>query len=907
MNLAGTRIGPYELVSLVGAGGMGEVYRARDARLGRDVAIKVLPTSFATDPERLARFEREARLLASVNHPHIAAIYGFEQVGDLRAIVLELIDGETLADRLSTSRDGRIDVREALTIAAQIADALDAAHERGITHRDLKPANIKVTPDGTVKVLDFGLAKPTAAIEAGTLTHSSTMIGATSHGTLLGTAPYMSPEQARGRPVDKRADLWAFGCVLYEMLAGRRTFDGDTSTDAIAAILERQPDWSALPEHTPPSIRRLLQRCLEKDVRARQRDIGDARFVIDDALSDLGSTASSPGRQSKVSRRAIAALIIGLLIGGAGVWAFRPRVDRGPVDSQVRRLTIRTPSGSGWSEPDFLGALRGSRVIALSPDGTRLVYVGVGQRASRLYLRSLDQYDARSLDDTEGASAPFWSPDGKWIAFFASGKLRKIAITGGTAMTICSAADDIGGSSGAWGRDGTIVFALPVSARAGLMRVPSDGGTAEPLTTPDPREGGGHGDPSITADGRTVLFATRQTLGSIAPSIVARSLATGEQRKLVDGMSRPLITSSGHLVFGRGSTLFAVPLDMTALRIVGTPIPVQDGIVPGQLDLSADGLLAYIAEPSLEGRSLVWVGRTGAVTPAVSETRGFVRPRLSPDGRRVAVDISHDTGDPALRAQASSSDVWVYHFQNGAFTRLTSTGQSNSPFWSPDGKRVAFRTGSSILWQSADGSGPVESLIEPTDGALKTGGSVAPGAWSPDGRTLAFVVHTSVGNGADVWTLKTGAARTVAPVVQRRGDQWSARISPDGRWISYASNESGGWEINVEPIAGGPRHPVSTDGGEQAIWSPKGDELFYRVRDRMMVVAVDTAGPSFIAGPPRELFRGRYASTDLAAYDVSSDGQRFLMVRPSDDELRPAEVSIAENWLAELKRLSPVH
>jgi Tol biopolymer transport system component len=899
VNLSGTQIGPFQLLALLGVGGMGEVYRARDAKLGRDVAIKILPPSFAHDQERLDRFEREARTLASLNHPHIAAIYGFEHFGDAPALVLELIEGETLADRLARARTG-LDVEESLSLAGQIADALEAAHERGIVHRDLKPANIMIGADGRAKILDFGLTKTAFSNDEPLLTNSPTAVAATRGGVLLGTAPYMSPEQARGKAVDKRADVWAFGCVLFEMITGRRAFDGETPSDAIAAVLERQPDWTALPPTVPPGVVRLLRRCLQKDARLRQRDLGDARLDLLEIPSD--PLAASVGARRTWLPIAISALFTGFVVGGAIAWSAARRSGNVP-ESPVRRAVLPTLSRIGWNEPDFLGAaLRNARSLAISRDGTKVVLVGRGTNDSMLYLRALDQSDARVIEGSAGATAPFWSPDGQWIGFFAHAKLRKVALAGGSPMTICDVVDDTGGSSAVWGKDGTIVFAMPTTTRAGLMRVSADGGVAEVLTTPDQKEGGGHGDPSFTLDERAILFATRLTRGA-APSIMVRSLVDGRPRKLVEGSATPFHTASGHLVFGRGTSLFAARFDAATLEITSAPVRVQDGVRTGQVAIAGDGLLAYVAEPRIDGRSLVWVDRTGAASPALAETRGFVRPRLSPDGRRLTVDIAADTGGPALNGLGNGSDVWVYNFQNGAFTRLTNNGRSNSPFWTRDGARIAFRMGASIQWQPADGSDTVDTLIEPTDPALVGGSTVAPGTWTPDGRTLVFVVHTSAANGADIWRLTMDGQRTVVPIVQRRGDQWSVRVSPDSRWLSYASNESGQFEIYVEPIGGGERHQVSIDGGEQAVWSPKGNELFYRSGDRMWVTEVASTATAFVASRPQVLFSGRYASTDLAAYDVTGDARRFLMVRPSDDEFRPAEIAIVENWFAELKRV----
>jgi Tol biopolymer transport system component len=895
----GERVGAYEVVSLLGRGGMGEVYRARDRRLNRDVALKILPAAFTFDAERLERFEREARVLASLNHPHIAAIYGLEEgAGGARALVLELVEGETLADKIARGR--ALPVAESARIAREIADALDAAHERGIIHRDLKPANVVIARDGVAKVLDFGLAKE-SPLGAGAVSQSPTAPGATAQGVLLGTTPYMSPEQVRGRAVDKRTDVWAFGCVLYEMLSGRPAFGGDTLSDTIAAVLERQPDWSALPRGTPASLRRLVQCCLAKDPKRRQRDVGDVRLILDESLSD-GEPA--PATRGRPARWVVPALVGATLVGTAVGWALRrPSDSAANPAARVRRLSSGALQ-AGLNTADWL-TLSGNRSVALAPDGTRLAYIGVTQGATRIYVRSFDQTNARPLDGTEGAAAPFWSPDGEWIAFFARNKLRKIPSAGGPISTVTDVVDETGGVGGAWGLDNTIVFALPLTARAGLMRVSADGGTPVAFTTPDPREGGGHGDPSFTRNGDAVLFTTRQPAAPNAPAVMIRSLRTGEQQKLVEGNGRALDTSSGHLVFSRNDALYAVALDAAALKVSGVPTLVEEGVFPSQYDISRDGSIAFVPMPRSDARSLVWVDRSGAVTPVMPDLRGYGRPRVSPDGRKIAVEI----------LQGANGDIWIYHLDNGAFTRFTNTGRSNSPWWSPDGNRILFRgapiaaaapsLGGWLFWQPADGSRAPEVVIEPADPALKTGSGLAPGAWTPDGRTFVFVVHTSVANSADIWALHLDGTRTLTPIVQRPGDQWSVRTSPDGRWISYASNESGHFEVFVEPLAGGPKYQVSSAGGEQPIWSPRGDELFYRSGDRLMTARVHTAGSEFAAERSVELFRGRYYSTDLPAYDVNRDASRFLMVRPSEDELRPAEISIVENWIQELKRHVP--
>jgi len=522
-----------------------------------------------------------------------------------------------------------------------------------------------------------------------------------------------------------------------------------------------------------------------------------------------------------------------------------------------------------------------------------VAFVAAGPTTRRLFVRALDSALPRLLEGTDGASAPFWSPDGNWVAFFAQGKLKKIPVTGGEAVSICDAADNTGGMGGSWGSTGTIVFALPGSARAGLMRVSASGGAPERLTNPDPKQGGGHGNPFVTDDGRTVVFTTRTTSVQVAASIVARSLVTGEEHTITEGSGGAVITPTHHLLFTKGSTLLAAPLDPTGLRLTGAPVPIEEDLRQGRFDVSSTGLLVYVKQPANEGRSLVWVDRNGVVERASSEVQGYVRPRLSPDGQRVAVDVR----------QGSKSDIWIYRFDNGTFTRLTTEGKSDGPVWTPDSTRVIFRRGG-IYSQAADGSGTADLLLGYDEPLLKSGNGLAGGSWTPDGTRFAFVVHTSTSNGADIWLLDRAPARTLKPIVQRPGDQWGTRVSPDGHWLSYASNESGRFEIYVEPLEGGPKYLVSTDGGREAVWSPAGNELFYRVSDRMMAATIRPAS-TFATERPHMLFAGQYVSTDLPAYDVSRDGKRFLMSQLGAEEISPPTLSVVENWFEELKRKVP--
>jgi serine/threonine-protein kinase len=897
----GRRFGAYEIIAAIGAGGMGEVYRARDSRLGRDVALKVLPGAIADDPERRLRFEREAKLLGSLNHPNIAAIHGYEEADGVQGIVLELVEGPTLADRIA---QGPIPLAEALAIAAQIADALETAHNSGIVHRDLKPANIKVRSDGTVKVLDFGLAKalepehPSVLSESATITHHATRAG-----VILGTVAYMSPEQARGIAVDKRADVWAFGCLLYEMLTGTRAFGGNDATDTIVSVMTHEPTWDLLPPQTPTAVQRVLRRCVVKDPRARLRDLGDAQIDLREALAspaDGAAAAVTPGRKARVVPWLIA-IVIGMLASGLAGWSVARRVEtpRSPIQRLMVGLPATAPLASSSVES-----------LAISPKGDVLVYVGpgTGPRTSRLYVRALDSFEPRPLDGTEGASAPFFSPDGQFVAFFAAGRLRRTSVNGGAVATICDAPEDTGGGSGgAWGSDDTIVFAGPANARAGLSRVSAYGGKAEPLTSPDPGDEGGHGDPAFVPGTNTVLFTTRLTKAGVAPSINALSLPTRQQRRLIqrdapvsgDGraaaaaaigpaISRPMF-AAGHLVFLRGRTIVAAAFRPDTLELTGPVEPIVEDVWDFRMSLG--GRIIY-STPASYGGQLVWVDRKGSSEAILEDDRRFGRPRLSPNGSQLVMEVLRGT----------RSDIGVYRFSTRALTMLTSDGVSNSPYWHPDGRRVVFRSPGRLLWQSADGIDRPEVLLAASDPALRSTSSLAPGVFLPDGSSFLFVVHASTGTSADIFSLALGGNRRIAPLVQRPGNQWGVRVSPDGKWISYASDESGRFEVYIEPSTRGQvKYQVSNDGGSEAVWSPAGKELFYRTGDRLMAVPISTNAESPV-GAPQPLFSGQYQQTDLPHYDVTADGQRFVMVKPTEDDPSHRTIRVIDGWFNELKR-----
>jgi len=904
---AGARLGPYEVAALLGVGGMGEVYRARDTRLNRDVALKVLPELFAADPERLARFKREAQLLASLNHPNIAAIYGIEEgtvvgAGLSRlgsALVLELVEGPTLADRIA---QGPIPLDEALPIARQIAEALEAAHQQGVIHRDLKPANIKLRADGTVKVLDFGLAKAfeTEAAASSSLSMSPTITSpaATRVGTILGTAAYMSPEQARGRTVDKRSDVWAFGCVLYEMLTGRRPFDGDEVTDVLARVLERDPDWTALAPTAPPAVQRLLRRCLEKDRKRRLPDIGVARIEIDDALTDrpapVVGLAANRSWASGVLLLA-AGLMIGTAAATASMWWLNRPVAEAPVRLSVVHPGPEAIGGTNALDPD----------VAVSPDGRRIVYVVGDATEARLFVRALDQLEPTELTGLTGPRAPFISPDGNWVGFFdgAGGAtmLKKVSINGGPAIVIAAAGGNPRGAS--WGADDTIVFGTGSEA-TGLLRVSAAGGMPEVLTRPDVSRGVDHIYPELLPGGRTILYTVVEEGRVEGAQIALLDLATGASRTLISGGSSPHYAASGHIVFAVAGTLRAVPFDLERLEVTGDPAPVASRVVTkgttgaASFALTQNGVLVYAIGNMRGGaeRTLVWVDRSGQEEPIPVPPRAYTYPRLSPDGSRLALDI-----------RDQDNDVWIWDLMRRTLTRLTfDRGFNRGPVWTADGRRLAFSSRGdegveNLYWQSADGSGAAVPIAPSKE-------IQSPSSFSSDGRWLFFNHPTNAPYDVGVVDLREGRTEMLLHAAY---SETNGILSPDGRWLAYQSNESGRDEIFVRPfpdITSG-RWQVSTDGGTRPLWARDGRELFYFLPPgRVMSVPIMTSTASFSAGNPRMLFAGQYVSVNSGrVYDVSPDGRRFVLIKnvmPADTDT-DRELVVVQSWFEELARLAP--
>ena len=923
---AGSTLGHYEVQGLIGKGGMGEVYRGYDTKLQRDVTLKLLPPQFARDPERLARFRREATMLAALNHPNIAQIYGFEDSGDTHYLVMEFVPGLTLAELLFQSPDlsrpavdrkggvgSPVEVDEALRIGSQICEALEHAHEKNIIHRDLKPANVKLTPEGKVKVLDFGLARafagesaagaPAPAIDSNSPTLSRMPEGVaganaspTLPGVILGTAAYMSPEQAKGKTVDRRTDIWALGCVLYELLTRSAAFSGESVTEILGAVMRAEPEWSLLPAETPASVRALLRRCLRKDAQQRPRDAADIRLELDDArasaASPISQTIAAPA--APAPRRWLllggVACVVAAMVGGLAVWTLRP----GPaVVPLVSRAVIPL-------DDDQQLAAVGQETVAVSPDGKQVAYIATSRGSSPpIYLRATDSLEARPISGIEGAGNVFFSPDGQWIGFFAPNVLKKVSVNGGAAITLCSIGVNPRGAT--WGPNDAIVF-TPGTAVA-LSEVPAAGGPPQLLTKLTPPETS-HRWPQFLPGGKAVLY----TIGVGAQAsyqdaqIAAVRLDTGEQKLLIRGGTYGRYVPTGHLVYYTGGTVMAVPFDPVRLEVRGTPAPVVEGVMSGpgntgaaQFGFSDAGSLVYVPG-GVEGISpdmLVWVDRKGTEQPVGAPPRIYGNSvRLSPDGRRIA--------------SAIDGDIWVYDIGRGSLSRLTFDGAGGG-HWSPDGTRVIFNHSvggkpQNLFWKAADGSGSEERLGN--SDYLQQGGSI-----SPDGKWLVFH-ETRQDTLRDILVAPMEGERKPRVFLQTKFQEGGARMSPDGRWIAYTSDESGRTEVYVQPFPGpGGKWQISTEGGGEVVWNPNGREIFYRAGNKIMAADIP-AQSSFSAGRPRavvELTWDPGPNSFPSTYDVSPDGQRFLLVKPPVGRASGlTQINMVLNWFEELKQKVPV-
>ncbi len=898
----GTRLGVYEIVAQIGEGGMGLVYRARDTKLNRDVALKVLPDLFAADADRLARFTREAQTLASLNHPNIAHIHGLEESGGVRALVMELVEGDDLSQRIVR---GAIPVDEALPIAKQIADALEAAHQQGIIHRDLKPANIKLRPDGAVKVLDFGLAKalaPEQDLASGTHRSQSPTITSpamlTGLGIVLGTAAYMAPEQAKGREADKRSDIWAFGCVLYEMLTGRRPFDGEDMTDVLGAVVRLEPAWEALPSDVPAPVRTLVRQCLVKDRRRRVGDIAAVLFVLDHQAS-LAPTAPVAPRSNRIAWL-VAALATSTLIATAVVAL---RLSRpGTVAPELVQFTIAQPENTSFGGP-AAGGTGNVAQLAISPDGRNIVFVAGAPPAFRIWLRPLASAEARPMQGTEGAAFPFWSHDSRFIAFFAGGKLKKVAIAGGPPVVV---GDAPGGLGGSWSRDNVIVIG---SVRSAVSRVPSGGGVPTAVTALADGEDA-HRWPHFLPDGRHFFYTA--VTGTCCPpakpgTIKIGSLDQNEPAVALLPADSSATYVSNHLLFARDQTLMAQVFDPDARLLAGDAVPVAERIgTEGSRYVSAsvsqNGTLVYASGSSLN-LQLTWFDRAGKPLGTLGDGGVNVSPSLSPDERHVAV---------ALRSQ-ENLDIWTIDIARNLPNRqnrvTTDARPEGWPVWSRDGKHIVFGSYASgvgrlpekarLVQTLVEGTGAKETLLEAVDTPSRPCGPrqcfLAPSDWSADGRYVLYTFSGTFPATSDIWALPLFGERKPFPVAQTEFSESLGTFSPDGRWIAYTTDETGQPNVYVQPfLRAGGKHRISPNGGRNPHWRADGKELFYLdATGTMTAVSIELNDISPAFGLPKTLFPAGAVSTNNM-YAVTKDGQRFLVNRPQNAATAPLTVIV--NW-----------
>ena len=899
MTLApGTKHGPYEIVAPLGAGGMGEVYRARDTRLHRDVAIKALPSSLSDDPERLARFQREARLLAALNHPNVAAIYGLEETDGSPFLVMECVEGETLAARLAA---GPLPVEEALAVAVQIAAGVAAAHEAGVIHRDLKPANVMVRPDGSVKVLDLGLARTVEVSGSDPSLSPTVTSGATGTGVILGTAAYMSPEQARGRPLDKRTDLFSFGCVLYECLTGQRAFPGETVSDSLAAILRGEPDWHALPSNTPAAIRRLLTRALQKDPKRRLQDMADARIEIEEAIaSPRAPTVEAPPVPARRGAAPLLWALGGLVLGIAAMLARDRLLAPAPksVSPPVRAVLPLPPAAelTPGGRPN----------IAVSPDGRTVIFRAAEGGVTRFYRRALDGVAAEPIAGTEGGFAPFFSPDGEWLGFFTTTELKKVPLAGGSPIAVSHVSPVTAG--GAWGADGRIVLTLTVND--GLAHVPDGGGAIEPLSPLDAkRREHSHLWPQILHDGRGILvtMVRGEDFSDFGSAEIVVLESNGHRTVVLEGSTFARY-ASGQLVFVRGGSVFRAPFDLSKLRVTGKPVPVGERIAidggtgVASFALTSGGDLVYAAGPPIPDRKsqVIRVDRRGVEQPMPLPEAYYAHPRLSPDGKALAV----------MKCEGESCKLFLFDFERAVLSPLTSEpGRFFNPVFSPDGRRLAY-SGFAIgapagFVKNTDGSGKAERLTAaPT---AERGLAEFPNSWSPDGGVIAYVVALNlIGKperafARDIWLVSADGKRQSRAWMETPHTESAAAFSPDGRWMAYVSDESGRQEVYVRPFPGpGGRFQVSSNGGAEPVWTREGREILYRRGGEFVAAEVRTE-PTLAVTGSQVLFSADYArgGREDAPFEfaASKDGNAIYVTRPLPGPKAEYELAIVTNWL----------
>ena len=923
-NLPHQRLGSFEILERLGAGAMGEVYRARDTRLGREVAIKVLPEVFAQESDRLSRFEREARVLASLNHPNIAAIHELGHENNVHFLVLELVSGQTLDDKL---KQGALAVEEAVVLFNQIAASLESAHEQGIVHRDLKPANVMITDDGRIKVLDFGLAKAlegpaVTSSHAQTLTHDSDFAGVTGEGKVLGTPAYMAPEQASGKSIDKRADIWAFGCCLYEALTGQRPFSGDSATQLMARILEREPVWDTLPDATPSRIRLLIWRCLQKDPQRRLRDIGEARFELtetgSDSAGEIAAFGPTSGPTSRPARRAswalasfvagLAGFVAGLAVGFAVVLApgnssattssevtSEPRtvpLTRQPARQVVRSIyNIRDDVAQSLYGLHALGSKIGS--IALSPDGARVAYITkVEQNRTQLYFRNLHQFTGVPLPDTEGVMMPFFSPDGNTVGFFTQNKLKTVSVRGGTPRTLCEARNPCGGC---WATDGTIYFSEEEGTRISSVKV--TGGSKQLIL-----KGNSHlFCPKLLPNEKGLLLgevlqgtSSSFDYGRVLYLDLAQAEGKPQPRVLYDGGYSPDYVDGGYLTFMRGDSVLAVRLDLAAVEVRNTqPVVVLDGVLSQDYAVSRNGHVAYVPGRDNEKSTVTWIDREGIEEPLPIPAGLYGTFDLSPDNQRLAIQVS------GVRDQ-----IYIHDISTGRGQQLTQRGDSRFPLWAPNGKSVVFRwyenEQGGLAWKEDVAASTPHEILLP----MEVSGNLAAYGFSAEGTEVLYTYPSAaVGGTVDIGVLSMQTKSKQKSLITGDFNEWCPSFSPDGKWVAYCSDRDGQYQIYVRPypLVDTRLWKVSDKIGEEPIWSPAGNELFYRSGNRLMVVRYQSE-EDFVYEFPEVAWEGRFRNVFGFSYDISQDGKRFMILKPAFDDTRVEEIRIVENWSAEIQR-----